>query len=267
MAIPQVLTIAGSDSGGGAGIQADLKALQANGAYGLSVITSITAQNTMQVITTHDLPIKIIEAQLNAVFSDFDIVAIKTGMLSSKEIVLCVASKLMAMGCRALVVDPVMVSTSGFSLLNDDAVESLQRQLFPLAAVVTPNIQEAESLTGIRIRDVDSVKQAAKEIIKTGCAAVLVKGGHLIGDPIDILFDGTDFTLFEGERILTKNTHGTGCTYSSAIAANLAKGMDLKEAVAAAKRYVTEAIRNSLDIGHGQGPVDHFYFLRDLEEM
>jgi len=263
MAIPQVLTIAGSDSGGGAGIQADIKAIQANGCYALSVVTSVTAQNTMNLIGASDVPLKIVEAQLNAVFADFNIAAVKTGMLSSKEIVECVAAKLQKVSLKWLVVDPVMISKSGFTLLQDEAVESMKKELFSIAALVTPNVPEAEALTGKRIRDIEAVKEAAKTIMDTGCGAVLIKGGHLIGDPVDVFFDGSNFELFEAERITTKNTHGTGCTYASAITANLALGLGKKEAIAKSKTYVTNAIKHSLDIGHGYGPVDHFYFLRE----
>jgi hydroxymethylpyrimidine/phosphomethylpyrimidine kinase len=263
MPVPQVLTIAGSDSGGGAGIQADIKAIQANGCYALSVITSVTAQNTMNLIDASELPIKLVEAQLNAVFDDFDIAAVKTGMLSSNEIVLCVAAKLQKVRVEWLVVDPVMISKSGFSLLKDDAVGSMKKELFPLAALVTPNVPEAETLTGRRIRDIETVKDAAKSIMDAGCGAVLIKGGHLVGDPVDVLFDGENFELFESERIVTKNTHGTGCTYASTIAANLALGLTKKEAVAKSKTYVTNAIKHSLNIGYGYGPIDHFYFMRE----
>jgi len=267
MPVQQVLTIAGSDSGGGAGIQADIKTIQANGCYALSVVTSVTAQNTMSLIGASDIPTKIVEAQMNAVFADFNVAAVKTGMLSSSEIVKCVAAKLQRVAFKWLVVDPVMISKSGFSLLQPDAVESMKNELFQLAALVTPNIPEAEALTGLRIREIESAKEAAKMLMDTGCGAVLIKGGHLVGDPIDVLWDGQDYTLFESERILTKNTHGTGCTYASAIAANLAQGLLMKEAIAKAKGYVTEAIRNSLNIGHGYGPVDHFYFLREEETL
>src|SRR5882724_8828116 len=267
MPVQQVLTIAGSDSGGGAGIQADIKTIQANGCYALSVVTSVTAQNTMSLIGASDVPTKIVEAQMNAVFSDFNVAAVKTGMLSSSEIVKCVAAELQRVTFKWLVVDPVMISKSGFSLLQPDAVESMKNELFQLAALVTPNVPEAEALTGLRIREIESAKEAAKMLMDTGCGAVLIKGGHLIGDPIDVLWDGQDYTLFESERILTKNTHGTGCTYASAIAANLAQGLLMKEAIAKAKGYVTEAIRNSLNIGHGYGPVDHFYFLREEETL
>ncbi len=259
----QVLTIAGSDSGGGAGIQADLKAFHANGAFGMSAITSITAQNTREVRQAFDLPIDLIVAQIDAVFDDFEVAAVKTGMLSSGDIVNAVSEQLARRRAANLVVDPVMISKSGFALLKPDAVESVKNRLLPLAALVTPNIHEARLLADMEIETVDQAKEAARKILDHGPRAVLVKGGHLTDRPqaVDILFDGDEETLFAGERIDTVNTHGTGCTYSAAIAAHLANGKSLKEAVGCAKIYITEAIRYSLAIGRGHGPTNHFYFL------
>jgi hydroxymethylpyrimidine/phosphomethylpyrimidine kinase len=260
----QVLTIAGSDSGGGAGIQADLKAMSANGVFGMSVITSITAQNTKGVTAVYDLPVSIIEAQLDAVFDDFDVAAVKTGMLSSTEIVTAVSRKLTQYRARNLVVDPVMVAKSGHALLQPDAVEAVKSHLVPLALVVTPNVHEAERLSGATITSLAEARQAAKAIHKLGCRHVLIKGGHLLAERgTDLLYDGRFFTVFKGEYIETPHTHGTGCTYASAIAAQLAKGKPLPDAVQAAKTYITEAIRHSLAIGHGRGPTNHFYFLAE----
>lgn len=261
--LKQALTIATSDSGGGAGIQADIKAMQANGVFALSVLVALTAQNTRTVTMVHPLPRDIIEAQIDAVFDDFEIGAVKTGMLFSAEIVRWVSARLRALKVRNLVVDPVMVSKSGCELLKADAVEQVKSDLFPIAYLVTPNVHEAERLAGIPIHTLDEVRAAAARIRKLGCANVLIKGGHLKTAPaMDVLYDGETFTTIEGEFIDTPNTHGTGCTYSAAIAAQLALGKSLTEAVRAAKTYVTEAIRHALEIGGGHGPTHHFYFLR-----
>ena len=258
----QILTIAGSDSGGGAGIQADLKSIHANGGYGLSIITSVTAQNTREVARAFDLPTDIINAQIDAIFSDFNVAAVKTGMLSSAEIVGAVAKKLRQHSPNNIVIDPVTLSKSKYSLLKPDAVERLKVELLPLATVVMPNIPEAELLTECKIQTPDDAKMAAKVIQGYGCQSVLVKGGHLSGKKsTDVLYADGTFTLFEAERIETTNTHGTGCTYSAAIATHLGLGKDLVAAIQAAKDYITNAIRYSLDIGGGHGPTNHFYFL------
>ncbi len=260
--IPQALTIAASDSGGGAGIQADIKTMQANGVFALSVVAAVTAQNTKTITMIHPLPRDIIEAQIDAVFDDFDIGATKIGMLFSVEIVKIVAAKLRARKVKNLVVDPVMISKSGSVLLKPDAVEQIQARLFPLAALVMPNIQEAERLAQMPIASLEDAKKAARKIRQLGCRAVLVKGGHLsVAPATDLLYDGKRFIVLPGEFIDTPNTHGTGCSYSAAIAAQLARGRGLEAAVRAAKRYVTEAIRHSLSIGKGRGPIHHFYFL------
>lgn len=260
--LAQALTIATSDSGGGAGIQADIKAMQANGVFALSVLVALTAQNTKTVTMVHALPRDIIEAQIDAVFDDFEITAAKTGMLFSAEIVKIVADKLRALKAKNLVVDPVMISKSGVELLKPDAIEQVTRDLFPLATIVTPNIHEAQRLAHMTIASIDDTKEAARRIHRFGCRTVLVKGGHLsVAPATDLLYDGKDFTAIPGEFIDTPNTHGTGCTYSAAIAAQLAKGKPLIDAVLAAKCYITEAIRHSLSIGHGHGPTHHFYFL------
>ncbi len=260
--IKQALTIAGSDSGGGAGIQADLKTFHAHGVFGASVLTAITAQNTVAVTRAFDLPLDLIEAQLDAVFDDLDIAAAKTGMLSSSGIVETVTGVLRKRGFSELVVDPVMISKSGYKLLADDAIESLKRQLLPLALVVTPNLHEAELLSGIRIDSTDKMREAARRIHQSGPRYVLVKGGHASFDEAtDILFDGSEFHTFTSAFVQTKNTHGTGCTYSAAITARLALGEPLLTAVRNAKFYITRAIAHALAIGRGHGPTHHFYFL------
>jgi len=259
----QVLTIAGSDSGGGAGIQADIKAMSANGVFAMSAITTITAQNTEEVTDVFELPLSIIAAQIDAVFDDFDVAAVKTGMLSSAEIVKVVAKLLKPQNVTNLVVDPVMIAKSGHRLLKPDAVEALMHELIPLALVVTPNIHEAQQLSGIEIKTLNDARKAAKIIHRLGCRHVLIKGGHLLEDrATDLLYDGRFFELFKSEFIDTPHTHGTGCTFASAIAAHLALGKPLPQAVTAAKAYLTEAIRHGLAIGHGKGPTNHFYFLK-----
>jgi hydroxymethylpyrimidine/phosphomethylpyrimidine kinase len=260
--IKQALTIAGSDSGGGAGIQADLKTFHAHGVFGASVLTAITAQNTVTVIRAYDLPIDLIEAQIDAVFDDLDIAAAKTGMLSSSRIVETVAAALRRRAFERLVVDPVMISKGGYKLLEDDAVESLKRWLLPLALIVTPNVHEAELLSGVRIDSAEKMREAARCIHGLGPRNVLVKGGHADFDrATDVLFDGRDFQSFTSAFIQTKNTHGTGCTYSAAITARLALGEPMVAAVEHAKIYIAKAIAHGLPIGRGHGPTDHFYFL------
>jgi hydroxymethylpyrimidine/phosphomethylpyrimidine kinase len=259
----QVLTIAGSDSGGGAGIQADIKAMSANGVFAMSAITAVTAQNTEEVTDVFELPLSIIAAQIDAVFDDFDVAAVKTGMLSSAEIVKVVAKLLKPQNVTNLVVDPVMIAKNGHRLLKPDAVEALMHELIPLALVVTPNIHEAQQLSGIEIKTLTDARRAAKIIHRLGCRHVLIKGGHLLEDrATDLLYDGRFFELFKSEFIDTPHTHGTGCTFASAIAAHLALGKPLPQAVTAAKAYLTEAIRHGLSIGHGKGPTNHFYFLK-----
>ncbi len=260
--IKQVLTIAGSDSGGGAGIQADIKAMSANGVFAMSAITAITAQNTEEVTDVFELPASIIAAQIDAVFNDFDVAAVKTGMLSSVEIVRVVAKLLSPQKISNLVVDPVMQSKSGHALLKPDAVDALRTELIPLALVITPNIHEAQHLSGMEIKSLADARQAAKILHKLGCRNVLIKGGHLLAERgTDLLYDGRFFNVYKGDFIDTPHTHGTGCTFASAIAAQVARGNALPEAVRAAKAYVTEAIRHGLAIGHGKGPTNHFYFL------
>lgn len=261
--LKQVLTIAGSDSGGGAGIQGDIKAMSANGVFALSVITAVTAQNTEEVTDVFELPVSIIAAQLDAVFDDFEIAAVKTGMLSSAAVISTVVRLLKPQQVGQLVVDPVMISKSGQALLKPEAVEALTKDLFPLALLVTPNVHEAQQLSGIEIKTLADARRAAKVIAQFGCHHVLIKGGHLIAERgTDLLYDGRFFQIYKGEFIDTTHTHGTGCTFASAITAQLARGKSVPDAVQAAKTYVTEAIRHSLAIGHGKGPTNHFYFLQ-----
>ena len=267
--IASAMTIAGSDSGAGAGIQADLKTFAALGVYGTSVLTAVTAQNTVAVISVHEVPTDMIAAQIDAVVSDIGVDATKTGMLSSSEIIECVTKSLKDAakkypdmpGLRRLVVDPVMVAKSGDSLLREEAVGTLRELLLPMAAVVTPNIPEAETLTGLTIVTSDDVRKAAQAIVAMGAASVVVKGGHREGPATDLYFDGQNFREFTAPRIDTVNTHGTGCTFASAVAAGLAKGLQTEDAVGQAKEYVTEAIRRSFPIGRGHGPLNHFYKL------
>lgn len=258
------LTIAGSDSGGGAGIQADLKAMQANGVFAASVITAITAQNTRAVTAVHDVPVAIIRAQLDAVADDIAVHAVKTGMLSSAAIIEAVADGLQAHTLGPLVVDPVMISTSGYALLAPDAIETLKARLLPLADLVTPNAHEAALLADLDVTTVAAAEEAARRIHRMGPRAVLVKGGHLGGeaDAVDVLFDGARCHALRAPWQDTPHTHGTGCTYAAAIAAQLARGRSLDAAVANAKRYVAGAIQAGLPIGGGHGPTDHFWFLR-----
>jgi hydroxymethylpyrimidine/phosphomethylpyrimidine kinase len=259
--VPKAMTIAGSDSGGGAGIQADLKTFAALGVYGTVTLTAITAQNTIGVTGVHEIPTDMIVAQMDAVMGDIGADAVKTGMLSSQEIVEVVAAQVAKHGIRSLVVDPVMVAKSGDALLRDDAVNAVCTKLVPLAAVVTPNIPEAEALTGTTIESDDDVREAARRIVSMGARTVVVKGGHREGPAADVLYDGSEFQVFTAPRINTVNTHGTGCTFASAVAAGLAQGKSVEEAVGQAKEYVTEAIRASFPIGQGHGPLNHFYKL------
>ena len=252
------LTIAGSDSGGGAGIQADLKTFAAHGVHGTSAITAVTAQNSLTVAGAFALPAAFVVAQIDAVASDMPVAAAKTGMLANCEIVDAVARAVARLQIPHLVVDPVMVAKSGDALLEADAVDAYLRRLFPLATVITPNLAEAEALLGHPVRSLEQMRRAARELKEQGSRAVLLKGGHLEGDPIDVFYDGSRLEDLSAPRIHTKNTHGTGCTYSAAIAARLALGAELLEAVRGAKEYVTEAIRGAYSVGKGHGPLDHF---------
>ena len=260
----RVLTIAGSDSGGGAGIQADLKTFAANGCYGMSVITALTAQNTQGVSGIHPVPVEFVAQQLDAVLTDIGADVVKIGMLYSAELIKKVARKLGDYRVARIVLDPVMVAQSGDKLLQDDAVEALQSHLIPLAEILTPNIPEAAVLLGRPLARLDELAPAAADLAKLGCRNVLVKGGHLEGaDSDDCLYLGSERRVVRlpGARVATRNNHGTGCTLSSAIAARLAHGDDVETAVRQAKAYITKAIRAGAAyvIGHGHGPVHHFH--------
>lgn len=253
------LTIAGSDSSGGAGIQADLKTFSAIGTYGMSVITAITAQNTEGVFAVEELSREIIKKQIQVIFADIEPAAVKIGMVSSAEIILDIVEMLKRYNPKYLVVDPVMISKSGYSLLKPEAKGNLIKYLIPMAYLITPNVPEAEEITGIEIKSLDDMKMVGEKILALGSKYVLMKGGHLEGDAIDVLIGKDVFEVYKSKRINKKNTHGTGCTISSAITAHLALGYDIKEAVALSKKYITEAIEHSFDLGHGVGPVNHFY--------
>lgn len=257
--VPKALTIAGSDSGGGAGIQADLKTFAALGVYGTSVITAITAQNTVGVTEVFELPPHLVAAQIDAVIQDIGAHALKTGMLANAAIIEVVAEKIKEHRLENLVVDPVMVAKSGDLLLRRDAIETLRSRLLPLAATVTPNLPEAAELTGIAVSTQRDIQEAAKRILGMGAKSVVVKGGHRRGPATDLFYDGKKFRELRAARVRTQNTHGTGCTFSAAIAANLAKGDSLEKAVLQAKRYITQAIRKGFAIGSGHSPVHHFY--------
>lgn len=260
----RVLTIAGSDSGGGAGIQADLKTIAANGCYGMSVITALTAQNTLGVTGIHAVPVDFVAAQMEAVLSDIGVDAVKIGMLFSPELIRTVAEQLQKFKVRTIVLDPVMVAQSGDKLLQDEAVAALKQYLIPLSELITPNLPEASVLLGREIATPSAIASAAIELAGFGCRNVLIKGGHLeSGDSDDCLYLGPEQRLvsFPGERITTRNNHGTGCTLSSAIASFLAKGETMVTAVGHAKEYITGAIRAGADysLGKGHGPVHHFF--------
>ena len=258
--MPIALTIAGSDSGGGAGIQADLKTFAALGVYGTSAITAITAQNTIGVTAVQALSADLVTAQIEAVAGDMKLDAVKTGMLANSSIVEAVAAAISALDLPSVVVDPVMIAKSGDRLFDAEALAALRSELLPQARVVTPNVPEAEVIADMRITSLDEAREAARRIHKLGPASVVVKGGHLPGDEaIDLLFDGRTFSEYRTPRIETRNTHGTGCTFASAIAAHLALGHKLPDAVGKAKEYVTGAIRNGLAIGQGHGPLNHFW--------
>ena len=258
---PRVLAIAGSDSGGGAGIQADLKTMLALGVHGMTVVCAVTAQNSVGVQGYWELPAEAVRAQLDSVLGDIGAQAIKTGMLASAEIVLAVSDRLSAVD-TPLVIDPVAVSKHGDSLLSPGALDALKSDLLPLATVVTPNLLEAELLTGMTITDERAMLAAARQIASRGPRWVLVKGGHLPGNPVDLLFGDGQVIRFPGHRIASRHTHGTGCTLASAIASHLALGADVPTAVESAKEYVTGAIDGGFPLGAGIGPVDHAWRIR-----
>lgn len=257
----KVVTIAGSDSSGGAGIQADLKSFSAHGVFGMSVITAVTAQNTQGVFAVQDIDVQVIEGQITAIFDDIEVNAVKIGMVSRSETIRTIAAGLVKYKPENVVIDPVMISKSGYYLLQPDAVEALITCLLPLATIVTPNIPEAEEIAGMKITSLKEMEEAAAIIQALGPKYVLLKGGHRAGDATDILFDGERYQYLSSERIDTNNTHGTGCTLSAAIASNLAQGYTVYEAVSKAKEYITTAIKHSFPIGKGVGPVHHFYDL------
>lgn len=259
LSMKTALTIAGSDSSGGAGIQADIKTFSAHGVFGMSVITAVTAQNTQKVIDVQDMTPDIIGKQIDAIFQDIEVDAVKIGMVSQIKSIEIIAEKLNIYKPTNLVLDPVMVSKSGYKLLNPMAIDTLVKEILPLSYVITPNIPEAEEIAGIRIDTFKDMEWAAKRIYDMGPKYVLIKGGHMPGDATDLLYDGKNAKYLEGKRINTKNTHGTGCTLSSAIASNLALGFCIDEAVKKAKDYITLAVKYSLSLGKGVGPTNHFY--------
>lgn len=256
-----VLTIAGSDSCGGAGIQADLKTFSALGTYGMSVITAVTAQNTQGVLDVQDITPDIVEKQIEAIFDDINVDAVKIGMVSNSNTIKTIAKNLRKYNVKNIVLDPVMISKSGYDLLKPEAKSALIDELIPLATIITPNIPEAEEISEIKINNIDDMKKAANKIYKMGPKFVLVKGGHLSDTADDVLFDGKDIKILRGDRFKTKNTHGTGCTLSSAIASYIALGYSVYDAVKLAKDYITTAIKHSFSIGKGHGPTHHFYSL------
>lgn len=259
MPVAKALTIAGSDSGAGAGIQADLKTFAALGVYGTSAVTAVTAQNTLGVTGIRAMPPELVSSQIDAVMEDIGAQAAKTGMLANARIIRTVAQKVRQYRIERLVVDPVMVAKGGDVLLRPDAIDTLRSKLIPLAAVVTPNLPEACKLTGLQGGSARQIREMARRIIDLGPRTVVVKGGHRRGPANDLFYDGRDFHELPAARIPTKNTHGTGCTYSAAIAAYLAQGMSFEEAVAGAKRFITEAIAHAFPIGSGHSPVHHFH--------
>lgn len=256
------LTIAGSDSSGGAGIQADLKTFQAHGVFGMSAVTAVTVQNTQKVYDIQEMRPKIVHDQITCLFDDIEIHAVKIGMVSSIKLIQAISKALKSVKPPPIVLDPVMISKSGYRLLNQDAQEALKKHLFPLAEIITPNIYEAQALIDRKIKNIDDMKSVARDILKLGVKKVVVKGGHLEDDrATDILYDGHEFKKLQSRRVETKNTHGTGCTFSSAIAANIALGKDFFEAATLAKAYITGAIEQALSVGKGHGPTHHFFDL------
>jgi hydroxymethylpyrimidine/phosphomethylpyrimidine kinase len=259
MKIPVAMTIAGSDSGGGAGIQADLKTFHDFGVFGTSALTAITAQNTRGVTAVHAIPADMVRAQVHAVASDFEVAACKTGMLATRELVELVATLISETGLANYVLDPVMVATSGDRLLDRDAEAAIVEALLPLCTIVTPNLDEAGILAGFEVGDERAMRRAAEVMLERGARAALIKGGHLTGDQIvDLLHDGKEFTEFRRTKIATSSTHGTGCTLSAAVTAGLARGRDLRTSVSQALRFVERAIREAPGLGHGHGPLNHF---------
>ena len=260
------LTIAGSDSSGGAGIQADIKTMTVNGVYAMSVITALTAQNTLGVVAISEVDAEFLKKQLDAVFEDIYPDAIKIGMVPSASLISIIAERLRYYKAKNIVLDPVMVATSGSGLMKTDAISVMTKELFPLATIVTPNIPEAQVLSGISIKGTDDMLKASAIIGNTYGCAVLLKGGHSVNDANDLLFTQGEHFWFEGKRIDNPNTHGTGCTLSSAIASFLAKGNDLKEAIKRSKEYISGALADMLDLGKGSGPMNHAYNIKSSSE-
>ena len=254
-----VLTIAGSDSSGGAGIQADLKTFCAYGVYGAAVITALTAQNTVGVQGMLEVEEDFVAKQLDSVLTDLRVDAAKIGMVFKKETIKIIADKLLEYNVKNIVLDPVFFSKSGDSLIKDDAVVILKEKLIPICDVITPNLYEAELLSGFPVRNVEDMKKASEILYSLGSRAVIIKGGHLHGDAIDVLYNGKEFKILEGERISGKNPHGTGCTFSSALAAGLALGLSIDEAFKSAKEYVANAIKKSITVGSGFNVLNHIY--------
>lgn len=255
----KVLTIAGSDCSGGAGIQADMKTMAAHKVYGMSVITSLTAQNTTGVYGVLDIEPEFVAKQIDCVFQDIVPDAVKIGMVSNSKIIDVIVDKLQEYKAKNIVVDPVMVSTSGSKLLSDEAMDVLQNKLIKIADIITPNIPESEVLSGISIKSQEDMIEAAKKISEMLEGAVLIKGGHLVSDAIDLLYNNGEYRWFKSERINNKNTHGTGCTLSSAIACNLAMSYNLEDSIERAKKYLTGALKDGLNLGKGSGPLNHMY--------
>ena len=256
-----VLTIAGSDSSSGAGIQSDLKTFLNHGLYGLSVVTAVTAQNTLGVQSSFELPQDIIEAQLKSVFDDFDVRAVKTGMLSSEKVVEVVSNYLRNKTHIKMIVDPVLVSKNGFMMLNDKGIDLMRTRLFPLSFLVTPNIPEAEALSGMKINTAEDLEEAARAVFNSGCKNVLIKGGHMpestgIDKGVDVLYNGKKFFLFKSKFVKSYNTHGIGCVFSAAVASKIALGSSLKDSIVEAKAYIVESLKKSQKIGRGIGPVE-----------
>ncbi|GIS68119.1 MAG: hydroxymethylpyrimidine/phosphomethylpyrimidine kinase [Chloroflexota bacterium] len=256
---PKSLTIAGSDSGGGAGIQADLKTFASLGVYGTSAITAVTSQNTLGVTDIVNIPAKSVISQIEAIISDIGTDSIKTGMLSDASIVNAVSSYISQSKFEKVIVDPVMISKSGHKLLSESAIKSMVEMLIPISFIITPNIPEASIISETKINSIESAKIAAKKIVKLGAKTCIVKGGHFEGPPIDVFYDGKKYETFKSKRINTKNTHGTGCTFSAAIAAYIAKGEDVISAISKSKNYINSAIQENFLIGKGHGPLNHFY--------
>ncbi|HUZ47130.1 MAG TPA: bifunctional hydroxymethylpyrimidine kinase/phosphomethylpyrimidine kinase [Terriglobia bacterium] len=260
--MPRVLIVAGSDSGGGAGIQADLKTVSALGAYGMTAITAVTAQNTLEVLGVVEVDAKFVARQMEVCFADIGCDAVKTGMLSNAAIIEAVAGVLLAQAKCPLVVDPVMVAKGGALLLDPQAIETLKKLLLPLATVVTPNLQEAGALVGSEVKTLGQMREAGRAIRDFGAENVVIKGGHLEGDAVDVLFDGQEFFEYRAERVPTKNSHGTGCIFASAIAAGLARGKTVQESVSGAKEFVGRAISAGLPLGGGHGPANPAFSIR-----